>query len=86
MKRVTASEARRNWFRLLDEVIAGEVVVIERNGARVFLRREAHRVGEATERVPDYRGLVAGRDADRADEWDWEWHWESGVTTRDRDS
>jgi hypothetical protein len=32
MKRVTASEARRNWFRLLDEVAAGAVVVIERGG------------------------------------------------------
>jgi hypothetical protein len=26
MKRVTASEARRLWFRLLDEVLDGEVL------------------------------------------------------------
>ena len=35
MKRVTASDARKNWFRLLDEAAAGEVVVIERAGTRI---------------------------------------------------
>ena len=32
MKRVTASEARRNWFRLLDEIAGGEQVVITSEG------------------------------------------------------
>ena len=30
MKRLTASEVRKNWFRVLDEVAAGEGVVLER--------------------------------------------------------
>jgi len=40
MKRLTASEARRVWFGLLDEVVRGEVVVIERRGRRIVLRAE----------------------------------------------
>jgi hypothetical protein len=40
MKRVTATEARKQWFRLLDEVAAGEVVVLERKGRQLVLRCE----------------------------------------------
>ena len=70
MKRITASEARKNWFRLLDEVAQGEVVVIERSGRRILLRREAAEVRE----VPDYSGLIgAVRDAADADRWGWDW-------------
>jgi hypothetical protein len=72
MKRVTASEARRSWFRLLDEILAGQVVVIERRGQRVVLRREEGRAGQTTD-VPDYTGLVRGAEVERADEWGWEW-------------
>jgi hypothetical protein len=39
MKKVTASEARRQWFRLLDEAAQGEVIVVQRNGRRLVLRR-----------------------------------------------
>ena len=41
MKRVTASDARKNWFRLLDEVAAGTVVRIERRGTTILLQRAA---------------------------------------------
>lgn len=68
MKRVTASEARRNWFRLLDEVAAGEAVVIERNGVRVVLERQEERP-----EIPDYTGLLSAADLERADEWSWQW-------------
>ncbi|MCY4389867.1 MAG: hypothetical protein OXC18_22450 [Desulfurellaceae bacterium] len=37
MKKLTASEARKNWFQVLDEVAAGEVVVLERKGEMILL-------------------------------------------------
>ncbi len=71
MKHVTASEARKYWFRLLDEVAQGEVVALERNGKRIVLRSEAD---EATpSRIPDYRALLQAPDADAADRWSWQW-------------
>ncbi len=72
MKRVTASEARRHWFRLLDEVIGGEVVVIERKGQRVVLRRE-QKSRVARETLPDYSALISAPQASNADAWSWEW-------------
>ncbi len=77
MKRVTASEARRNWFRILDEVAAGEVVVVERNGKAIQLTRapRADRVRE----VPDYSSLIrAPEGAEHAERWGWEWSGEGG--------
>ena len=72
MKRVTASEARRLWFRLLDEVIAGEVVMIVRGGKRIVIRREEpKRVRE--EKLPDYSRLLKATGADQADLWRWDW-------------
>jgi hypothetical protein len=74
MKRITPSEARRYWFRILDEVVAGEVVVIERNGARVTLRLE-EAIGPGTGTTPpDYSRLLKVPDADRADAWGWQWN------------
>jgi antitoxin (DNA-binding transcriptional repressor) of toxin-antitoxin stability system len=73
MKRVTASQARKEWFRLLDEVTAGETVVIERNGRRVILRREPARTKETARAVPDYSRLLRVPHADRLDRWSWEW-------------
>ncbi|MGH7468687.1 MAG: type II toxin-antitoxin system Phd/YefM family antitoxin [Longimicrobiales bacterium] len=84
MKRVTASEARRDWFRLLDEVVNGEVVVIERKGQRIVLRREPSS-RRARERFPDYRRLIQAQDASAADTWSWEWlEPESELGFRDR--
>lgn len=84
MKRVTASEARRNWFRLLDEVVAGEVVTVERDGVQIVVRREEGRAGSRSKPFPDYRGLLKAPDADRADEWGWEWGSDDeGLTSRD---
>jgi antitoxin (DNA-binding transcriptional repressor) of toxin-antitoxin stability system len=71
MKRVTATEARKNWFRLLDEVAEGEVVLIEREGARLVLQLAEQ--GEPLAKAPDYRGLIRVPDADEADQWGWEW-------------
>lgn len=77
MKNVSASEARKRWFRLLDEVAGGEVVVIERNGQRILLTREKPRRGAKA--VPDYRKLLRGRDIDQADEWTWDWEPDTGL-------
>lgn len=82
MKRVTASEARRSWFRLLDEVAAGAVVVIERHGKRILLRREEEREG-AYSGLPDYSSLLEVREPDRAAEWGWEWGPEGGLEPSD---
>ncbi len=69
-KYVTATEARKNWFRLLDEVAAGEEVVIERHGWRIVLRRALP--GGADE-VPDYAELIRVPDVAAADGWSWGW-------------
>jgi antitoxin (DNA-binding transcriptional repressor) of toxin-antitoxin stability system len=77
MKRVTASEARKNWFRLLDEVAQGEVVCIERGGRRIILRREPDVSQEAT--LPDYGALLQVPDLDQADRWGWSWSEDDGM-------
>ena len=71
MKQVTATDARKNWFRLLDEVAGGEVVVLERGAERIVLRREARKPAKV--RIPSYAGLLRAPEAERADEWSWEW-------------
>ena len=72
MKRMTASEARRSWFRLLDEVAAGEVVVIARKGRRILIKREAEN-RSLREDHPDYAGLVRATDIENAADWGWDW-------------
>lgn len=72
MKHVTASEARKNWFRLLDEAAGGETIVIQRRGHRLVLREEPS--DETSEPVaPDYSALLAAPRVDRADTWSWTW-------------
>ncbi len=74
MKKVTASEARKHWFRLLDEAAQGEVIVVLRKGRRVVLRcEESSDAGDATAH-PAYRRLLRAPGADEADRWSWEWH------------
>jgi antitoxin (DNA-binding transcriptional repressor) of toxin-antitoxin stability system len=77
MKRITASEARRNWFRLLDQVIDGEVVAIVRKGARIVIRREPD--SEADRELPDYSAIIQVPDPDEADQWGWEWPAKEGA-------
>lgn len=71
VKSVTATEARRYWSRLLDEVMEGEVVLIERKGARLLLKRAEQ--GEPFSAIPDYRELLRVPNVDEADQWGWEW-------------
>lgn len=85
MKRITASEARRNWFQLLDRAAAGEVVLIERNGRRIVLRREEE--GERSAAVPDYRTLIRPvGDVEGADRWSWAWDSSAGLHPHETDS
>jgi len=78
MKRVTASEARKNWFRLLDEVAQGAVVCIERGGRRIVLRREEPDAGEAAI-FPDYEALIRVPEVEEANRWGWSWSEETGA-------
>ena len=43
MKHVTASEARKSWFKLLDEAARGEIIAIQRNDKKLILRLERRR-------------------------------------------
>jgi len=82
MKKISASEARRQWFRLLDEAAQGEVIVVERKGRRLVLRREG--VGKAKTGPPDrrYRRRLRGPRADQADRWSWAWKAEGSLAPR----
>ncbi len=82
MKLVTASEARRQRFRLLHEAVQGEVIVVERKGRRLVLRRQD--AGEAKPTSPDtgYRRLLRVSRVDEADRWSWEWKPERGLAPR----
>jgi antitoxin (DNA-binding transcriptional repressor) of toxin-antitoxin stability system len=73
MKRVNASEARRNWFQLLDEVAQGEKIVIERRGRRIVVVCEDLEEGDSNKEAPDYSALLQVADLDQADEWTWSW-------------
>jgi hypothetical protein len=68
MKYVTASEARKNWFQLLDQAAKGEVIAILRDDKKLILRVEGKKP-----RTPNYEGLIGFKDADDADKWGWEW-------------
>lgn len=82
MNRITASEARRRWFQILDRVADGEVIVIERKGRRILLRREEEE--DLASEVPDYSALIRPiEDVNRADEWGWEWTESEGLRPRE---
>ncbi|HXV84257.1 MAG TPA: hypothetical protein VEG60_30780 [Candidatus Binatia bacterium] len=73
MKQVTASEARKNWFRLLDEALDGEVIAVQRKGQRLVLRREDVAKSRNTKAARQYKGLLRVPDGDKADQWSWDW-------------
>jgi hypothetical protein len=82
MRRVTASEARREWFRLLDEAARGEVIMIQRKGCRLVLRREETRNARGAPPDARYRRLLRVPRADQADRWSWQWKPERGLIAR----
>ena len=82
MKKVTASEARRQWFRLLDEAAQGEVIVVQRKGRRLVLRCEDVGQARTVSRGPAYRRLLRVPRVDQADRWSWGWTPERGLVSR----
>ncbi len=68
MKHVTASEARKNWFQLLDEAAKGEVIAIQRDNKQLVLRLHKEKKS-----IPSYKRLLRVSQPDRADEWGWAW-------------
>jgi antitoxin (DNA-binding transcriptional repressor) of toxin-antitoxin stability system len=84
MKMVKASEARRHWFRLLDEALQGEVIAVERKGQRIVLRREGLSDTKKAKGSAQYKKLLRVPQADEADRWSWEWRPERGLVSRRR--
>lgn len=78
VKKVTASEARRQWFRLLDEAVQGEVIVVQRKGRRITLRREERGVSRGDPSPAKYRRLLRVPKAAESDRWSWEWRGATG--------
>ena len=76
MKHVTASEARKNWFKLLDEASNGESIAIMRNGKNLVLRLEGRK---RRVKIPDYSKLIQVADPDSADKWGWKWTQRQGL-------
>ena len=70
MKYVTATEARKNWFKLLDEAANGESISISRNGKTLVLRLDGRK---RKEKIPDYSKVIQVPDVENADKWGWEW-------------
>jgi hypothetical protein len=68
MKHVTASEARKNWFKLLDEAARGEVIAIQRDDKKLILK-----AAKTKSRQPNYKKLIQFPDVDDAHTWGWEW-------------
>ena len=68
MKYVTASDARKHWFQLLDEAAAGHVIAIDRNGTKLVLHADKQRRPKTAP-----KRLVTGKDIDNADKWGWDW-------------
>lgn len=82
MRHVTATEARKNWFRLLDEAAEGEILVIDREGIELVLHRrdQGRTVGAEP---PSYEGLIRTDRLDEADQWSWEWRDPEGLVLRE---
>jgi antitoxin (DNA-binding transcriptional repressor) of toxin-antitoxin stability system len=73
MKKISASEAQKHLFRILDDAAQGEVIVLERKGRRLVLHREELDKPGTAVKEADYRRLLRAPDADKADQWSWEW-------------
>ncbi|MBI4412306.1 MAG: type II toxin-antitoxin system Phd/YefM family antitoxin [Deltaproteobacteria bacterium] len=75
MRQVTATEARKEFFKLLDAAARGETVVIERGGVPLRLVR-----GKLPKKKisVDYTKYFHSPVND-ADLWTWEWHPSKGL-------
>ena len=84
MKLIKASEARKQWFRLLDDALRGEVIAVERKGQRVVLQRQENSRSTRAKDSINYRKLLKVPRADDADRWSWDWQPDHGLKMRKR--
>ena len=84
MKSVKASEARKQWFRLLDQALQGEVIAVERKGQRIVLRREEPSASRGAKARQDYKKFLKVPQSSEADQWSWDWRPERGLVSRRR--
>lgn len=73
VKSVSASEAKKRWFRLLDKALQGEVIAVERRGQRLVLRREDASPVKNGNSTRQYKQLLRVPRSEEADRWSWEW-------------
>jgi hypothetical protein len=73
VKRIAASEARKQWFRLLDKVARGDTIAFEWRGRRLVLRREETDCAATAKPAVDYRRLIRVPHVREADRWSWQW-------------
>jgi hypothetical protein len=71
-KHVNASEARKDWFRLLHEALRGEVIVVQRKKRGLVLRREESSDKKYGLDARRYKKLLRVPIADQADHWSWD--------------
>lgn len=76
MRQVSATEARKNFFTLLDWAAGGETVIIKRKGDSLRLIREKPRKKKASFRY----GRYFHTSTDKADSWLWDWDPQGGLT------
>jgi len=84
MKHMKASEARKHWFRLLDDALRGEVIAVERKGQRVLIRKEDTAQLTSAAVSTRYKRLLKVPKAEEADRWSWDWRPERGLALRKR--
>ncbi|OGP08468.1 MAG: hypothetical protein A2048_09135 [Deltaproteobacteria bacterium GWA2_45_12] len=78
MKRFSATEARVNFFKILDLSVQGETVIIERNGIPIHL--VPHPKKKRAKKT-DYSSLIHSK-VDDAETWSWEWEPNKELTLR----
>lgn len=75
MKSYTSTEARRQFFKILDRALSGEPVYVERNGIPIRLVPERKRPRPV--RV-NYKDSIHSN-LDNADQWSWDWSPQEGL-------
>ena len=85
MRSISATEARKNFFRLLDTAVKGEPVVITRHGVALELVRSLpKKKGSRKSASLNYKQAIIGPLAS-ADKWGWEWSSEQELNFKGTD-
>ncbi|MBX7147481.1 type II toxin-antitoxin system Phd/YefM family antitoxin [bacterium] len=75
MKHYSATEARKNFFSLLDDALEGNKVYIEREGHVLELLPKKKK----TKKLSYKKFFLSSPSVDDADTWGWEWKPDSGL-------